>query len=250
MNFFVEQEQIKDKKIYIKGMDVNHIKNVLRYKEDTVLNVVCKTTNINYKAKIEKFLENEIECEILEKIENIKKKVKIDIYQGLPKADKMELIIQKCSEIGVNKIVPVAMRRCVVKLDGKDATKKKERWQTIAEVAAKQCMRDDILEIEMVTSLKEVCKRIKDYDIVLVAYEKETNKYLKEELEKLKEKNTEETTIAFVVGPEGGFEESEVQDLIDNGAKSVSLGKRILRTETAPIVVSTIIMYEIGDIGG
>lgn len=250
MNFFVEQEQIKNQKLYINGMDVNHIKNVLRYKEDTILNVVCKTTNINYRVKIEKFLENEIECEILEKLESTKSKVRIDIYQGLPKADKMELIIQKCSELGVNKIIPVAMKRCVVKLEGKDAAKKKDRWQTIAEVAAKQCLRDDILEIEMVTNLKEVCKRIKEYDIVLVAYEKETNIYLKEELEKLKQKDTEETTIAFVVGPEGGFEESEVQDLIDNGAKSVSLGKRILRTETAPIVVSTIIMYEIGDIGG
>lgn len=250
MNFFVSKNQIKDNNIYISGSDFNHIKNVLRYKEGDLLNVVDKDTSMKYKAKIISEMDNEIKCNIIEKIDSVENNLKVDIYQALPKADKMELIIQKCSEIGANKIVPVSMKRCVVRLDEKDALKKVERWRKISEVAAKQSLRTDIMQIENVTNIENVCQNVSEYDIVLIAYEKEENSYLKEEINKLKTLDKDEIKIAFIVGPEGGFEEEEVNKLISCGAKSISLGNRILRTETAPMVVLSILMYEMGDIGG
>ncbi len=250
MNFFVNKNQVNENKIYIEGMDVNHIKNVLRHKEGDILNIVCKDLNLSYEAKIENFLEKQIECIVLNKKENIDKDLSIDIYQGLPKADKMETIIQKCSELGVDKIIPVSMKRCVVKLDKKDEEKKISRWQTISEVAAKQCQREDILKIENLINIETVCQNIEKYDIVLVAYEKENENYLKNEIENIKNIHKDKISLAVVIGPEGGLEDTEVEKLKENNAKIISLGKRILRTETAPIVVSTILMYELGDIGG
>ena len=251
MNFFVNDNQIIDEEIYIKGMDVNNIKNVLRYKENDELNVVCKSNNINYKAKIEEFSEETIKCRILSKYKLENCRLNIDIYQGLPKSDKMELIIQKCSELGVSKIIPTNMKRCVVKLSGKDEKKKIDRWNVIAEVAAKQSLRNDILQVTNIFDIKNVCENIDKYDIVLVAYEKEKQNSLKKEIENIKKINTnEDIKIGIVIGPEGGIEEQEVMDLIKCKAKSIGLGNRILRTETAPIVISSILMYELGDIGG
>lgn len=251
MNFFVNDNQIIDEEIYIKGMDVNHIKNVLRYKENDELNVVCKSNNINYKVEIKKISEETIKCKILSKYKIDNCKLYIDIYQGLPKSDKMELIIQKCSELGVSKIIPTNMKRCVVKLSGKDEKKKIDRWNVIAEVAAKQSLRNDILEVTNIFDIKNVCENIDKYDIVLVAYEKEKQNSLKKEIENIKKINSnEEIRIAVVIGPEGGIEEQEIMDLKKYKAKSIGLGNRILRTETAPIVISSILMYELGDIGG
>lgn len=250
MNFFIDKNQIKEDKIYISGTDFNHIKNVLRYKENEKLNIVCKSNHMSYVALISKFQEKEIECNIIEKSEIKEKPLKITIFQGLPKSDKMELIIQKCSEIGVSNIVPVAMKRSVVKLDGKDKLKKITRWQSIAEAAAKQCQREDIIEISEIINLEDICKKVQDYDIVFVAYEKENKISLRQEIEELKKLRKDKLSIAFIVGPEGGFDEDEIDKLIQNKVKSISLGKRILRTETAPIVISSILMYEFGDIGG
>lgn len=251
MNFFVDKEQVIEEYIYINGMDVNHIKNVLRYKENDELNIVCRSNNINYKVKIEEISNVEIKCKILDKIQSKESNLIIDIYQGLPKADKMELIIQKCSELGVSKIIPVNMKRCVVNLQGKDEKKKIDRWNKIAEVAAKQSLRSDILEVTNIFEIKDVCESINNYDIVLVAYEKENDNFIKREIENVKKKNiNSKLKIAVIIGTEGGIEEKEVSELINSGAKSISLGNRILRTETAPIVISSILMYELGDIGG
>ena len=194
-----------------------------------------------YKCEIEIIAENEIETKIIEEQKNIQEKIKVDIYQGLPKSDKMELIIQKSVELGANSIIPVNMKRCVVKLEGKDEIKKNERWQKIAESAAKQCGRGFIPEVKHLINVKEICNWINEYDVIIVAYENEKENTLKAELKKLK---ATDLKIGIVIGPEGGFEESDIKLLKESGAKIVTLGDRILRTETVALNVLSIIMYE------
>mgnify|MGYP002568637298 FL=1 len=242
--FFVKENQINNDKIHILGEDVNHIANVLRMKKEDEVQICNQETGENYITKIMSFSKDEIECEIVKKIiETVESNVDITLFQGIPKFDKMELIIQKNTEVGVKKIVPVLMERTVVKLDEKTANKKIERWQKIAEVAAKQSMRDIIPEIENIIKLQDITKQ--DYDVVLVAYENEEKNMLKQELKKLQGKDRYK--IAIVIGPEGGISEKEIEILKNMGASFVSLGKRILRTETAGIVMSGNIMYELED---
>lgn len=242
--FFVKENQINNDKIHILGEDVNHIANVLRMKKEDEVQICNQETGENYITKIMSFSKDEIECEIVKKIiETVESNVDITLFQGIPKFDKMELIIQKNTEVGVKKIVPVLMERTVVKLDEKTANKKIERWQKIAEVAAKQSMRDIIPEIENIIKLQDITKQ--DYDVVLVAYENEEKNMLKQELKKLQRKDRYK--IAIVIGPEGGISEKEIEILKNMGASFVSLGKRILRTETAGIVMSGNIMYELED---
>lgn len=242
--FFVKENQINNDKIHILGEDVSHIANVLRMKKEDEVQICNQETGENYITKIISFSKDEIECEIVKKIiETVESNVDITLFQGIPKFDKMELIIQKNTEVGVKKIVPVLMERTVVKLDEKTANKKIERWQKIAEVAAKQSMRDIIPEIENIVKLKDITKQ--DYDEVLVAYENEEKNMLKQELKKLQGKDRYK--IAIVIGPEGGISEKEIEILKNMGASFVSLGKRILRTETAGIVMSGNIMYELED---
>ena len=184
--FFVKENQINNDKIHILGEDVNHIANVLRMKKEDEVQICNQETGENYITKIISFSKDEIECEIVKKIiETVESNVDITLFQGIPKFDKMELIIQKNTEVGVKKIVPVLMERTVVKLDEKTANKKIERWQKIAEVAAKQSMRDIIPEIENIIKLQDITKQ--DYDVVLVAYENEEKNMLKQELKKLQD---------------------------------------------------------------
>ena len=242
--FFVKENQINNDKIHILGEDVNHIANVLRMKKEVEVQICNQETGENYITKIISFSKDKIECEIVKKIiETVESNVDITLFQGIPKFDKMELIIQKNTEVGVKKIIPVLMERTVVKLDEKTANKKIERWQKIAEVAAKQSMRDIIPEIENIIKLQDITKQ--DYDEVLVAYENEEKNMLKQELKKLQGKDRYK--IAIVIGPEGGISEKEIEILKNMGASFVSLGKRILRTETAGIVMSGNIMYELED---
>ena len=242
--FFVKENQINNDKIHILGEDVNHIANVLRMKKEDEVQICNQETGENYITKIISFSKDEIECEIVEKIiETVESNVDITLFQGLPKADKMEYIIQKNVELGVKHIVPVDMERSIVKLDEKTMIKKIERWQKIAEVASKQSMRDIIPEIGNIVKLKDITKQ--DYDVVLVAYENEEKNMLKQELKKLQRKDRYK--IAIVIGPEGGISEKEIEILKNMGTSFVSLGKRILRTETAGIVMSGNIMYELED---
>lgn len=242
--FFVENNQIENKQIIIIGEDVKHISNVLRMQKNDELQICNKTTCENYLVKIIEFQKDKVITEIIEKVDsNIESNVQIDLYQGLPKADKMELIIQKTVEIGVNKIIPVDMLRCVVKLEDKEVKKKIERWQKISEGAAKQSKRDIIPQIEDKIKLNTVIQRIKDYDKFFVAYEDEEKCKLKYELKKINE--NEKIKIGILIGPEGGLDSNEIEKLKQNGAKIVSLGKRILRTETAPIVMISNIIYEL-----
>ena len=244
--FFVKDNQINNNSINIVGEDVNHMSNVLRMKKEDELQVCNQETGENYITKITSFSKEKIECEIVKKIDKtVESNVNITLFQGIPKFDKMELIIQKNTEVGVKKIVPVLMERTVVKLDEKTINKKIERWQKISEVAAKQSMRDIIPEVENVIKLKDIEKQ--NYDIILVAYENEDKNMLKSELIELKNKKMNKYNIAIVIGPEGGIAEKEIEILKNMGAVFVSLGKRILRTETAGIVMSGNIIYELED---
>ena len=244
--FFVQNNQIINEKIEIKGQDVNHIKNVLRAKIGGEIYICNQDTSENFLCDIQEFEKEKITCKIKEKLENnSESNIEITIFQGLPKSDKMELIIQKSVELGVYQITPIEMKRCVVNLQEKDKKKKQERWQKISEVAAKQCMRDSIPKINGIISIKELENQIDQYDVVLVAYENERENTLKNELEKIKNQNKERNKIAIVIGPEGGIEEKEVESLKDKGCKIITLGKRILRTETVALNMISIIMYEL-----
>ena len=249
--FFVKENQINKEIVTIKGEDVNHIKNVLRLNIDDNIQICNIDKAENYICGISKISNEAIECIIFNRIESdSESNVHINIFQGLPKADKMELIIQKSVELGANEITPVEMKRCVSKIEEKSKSKKLERWQKISEVAAKQCGRDIIPKINQITTIKNICNLTSEYDIVLLAYENEERNTFKNELLKIKDKSKEKLRIGVIIGPEGGLDIEEVRVLKENGAKVVTLGKRILRTETVAFTMISIIMYELGDLGG
>ena len=233
--FFVPQNQIDEgnEKITILGEDVNHIKNVLRLSfEDEIL--VCEKSEepINYVCKINNISNKEIICNIISKYKsNNESNIKIHIFQGIPKAEKMELIIQKCTELGVYEFIPVEMSRCAFKLNNKDMTKKLSRWNKIAEVAAKQCGRDIIPHVRDKITINELSNELANYDLSIVAYENEEKTFLKEQLKNVNNINRK-LDIAIIIGPEGGISEEEINLLKKVNAKIISLGKRILRTET------------------
>ena len=246
--FFVKSEQIAQETINIIGEDVKHIKNVLRKIPGDIIEICNEENGKAYECEIEKLEEETIISKIIKELEFQENQIKVDIYQGLPKADKMELIIQKSVELGVNAIIPVEMKRCVVKLDSKSADKKIERWQKIAESAAKQSGRNTIPEIQSLIKVEDIIKSKNEYDSIIVCYENEKDNTIKKELLQIKEtlQRSGNINIAIVIGPEGGLDEKDVESLKQNGAKIVTLGSRILRTETVALNVLSIIMYELG----
>ena len=242
--FFVKTEQINENEIIIIGEDVNHIKNVLRKKIGDKLEVCNQETGTTFECEIAEINEAEIKNHIISENKMTNSKILVDIFQGLPKAEKMELIIQKSVELGVNAIIPVKMQRCVVKLDIKSENKKIERWQKISESAAKQSGRNSIPQIHKIIKIEEISKLKKEYDIIIICYENEKENNIKKEIQKLKQNKKQEIRIAIVIGPEGGLEENEVKYLQKEGTKIVTLGNRILRTETVALNILSIIMYE------
>lgn len=245
--FFVNNNQINNNIITVIGDDVKHISNVLRAKIGEEIQICDINTSNNYIAGIKNIEKEKIECEIIRSIESdTESNININIFQGVPKSDKMELIIQKSVELGVKQITPVQMERCVSILKEKDAYKKIERWQKIAEVAAKQSGRDMIPKINSATRIKDLCEEIKKYDVIIVPYEKEENQSFKDVVDEIKGLNKEDLNIGIVIGPEGGFEDTEIEELSFAGAKVVTLGKRILRTETVALAMTSVIMYEFG----
>lgn len=236
-NFFVERDQFYNHTVDIKDENFNHIKNVLRMKIDDELIVSCKETGNSFLCTISEIGDNKIVCKIIEERESTEPKVEVTLFQGIPKSDKMELIIQKTVEVGINKIYPVEMKFCIGKI--KD-NKKITRWQTISEAAAKQSKRNIIPTIENPISFKEMAEVLKEYDLALVAYENEEKTNIKEVLQQ----TPDAKKIAIIIGPEGGISKEEVESLVSNGTKEVSLGKRILRTETASISMLSMIMYQ------
>lgn len=241
--FFVEPHQIADKTVRIEGQDVNHIKNVLRMKIGEELSVSNGVDGKEYRCGIVAMDEECITCELrFIKEDGVELPSEVYLFQGLPKADKMELIIQKAVELGVHAVVPVATKRCVVKLDDKKAKSKIARWQGIAEAAAKQSKRRIVPDVKDVMSFKEALNFVKDFEVKLIPYE------LAEDMSKTKEIISAlqpGQKIAIFIGPEGGFEETEVQAAMDSRVEPITLGKRILRTETAGFTVLSWVMFQL-----
>ena len=243
--FFVLPEKVRDNKILIDTDDVNHITRVLRLGEGDEL-LVCDSRGTDYEAKISEISDKSIICDIIsENKSKTEADLELTLYQGIPKGYKMDLIIQKTTELGISKIVPVEMQSCVVKLENRKAEEKKvSRWQKIAEEAAKQSGRGKIPEISMPVTLKEAVEEMASLDLAFVPYECEDKNLLKP----LLQANAGAKTAGFLIGPEGGFDASEIEMIKDKGILPVTLGKRILRTETAGLSVTSMVMYEIGDI--
>lgn len=240
-NFFIEEGNKHGDCYFITGSDYNHIKNVLRMKQgDTFL---VSESGASSLCSLQSFESESVVARIIEEnYQNTNLPVKIYLFQGLPKGDKMELIIQKAVELGAEAIIPIEMNRCVVKLDEKKKKSKISRWQSIAESAAKQSKRTIIPEICDVITYKQLVQRIAEIDHFLVPYEcKNGMADTKAALKNIKSGES----VGILIGPEGGFEESEITAAIEAGAKTISLGKRILRTETAAITAVGMCMLHI-----
>lgn len=240
--FFVEKEQIdrEEKKVCIKGTDVNHIKNVLRMRAGEKI-LISTGEDLEYTCGIVEMTQEEILAEIIE-IQEADRELpsKIYLFQGLPKSDKMELIIQKAVELGVFQIIPVETKRCVVKLDAKKEASKRKRWQGIAESAAKQSKRMVIPEIHSVMKFSQAIEYAGQLDIRLIPYELAENM---DHTRKMLEKIQPGQSIGIFIGPEGGFTQEEIETALEYQVEPITLGKRILRTETAGMTILSILMY-------
>lgn len=241
--FFVEEPAMGEDSITITGGDVNHIKNVLRMSVGDKICVINGQNNKEYYCEITAVGNDAVDtriCEIRESDQELGNE--IVLFQGLPKSDKMELIIQKAVELGVHTIVPVSTDRTVVKLDAKKETNKRKRWMSISESAAKQSGRLRIPEVTPVVSYREALEMAKKMDVRLIPYE------LAEGMEKTRELMSSiqpGQSVAVFIGPEGGFESSEIEKAMEIGAWPITLGKRILRTETAGLVTLAMLVYNL-----
>ena len=240
--FYVKNEQIHGDEATIIGEDVKHIRDVLRYKIDDELNI-CDEEGKKYITKILAFSKEQIDLKIIKACEDTTEpNVNVTLFQGMPKADKLEFIIQKCTELGVNEVIPVITDRVIVKLEEKNLPKKLERWNKIALEAAKQSGRQKVPEVKNPINLKNLVENISKYDILILPYECEKEMTMKVALQNIHQNCKK---IAILIGPEGGFSEEEIKMLSSEKVKIVTLGPRILRTETAGIATLAMILYEL-----
>ena len=242
--FFVEPHQIDEEahQIHITGSDVNHISNVLRMKTGEEL-WISDGSKYEYRCTIESFEPDEVLLHIVYSQEpEYELPCRIYLFQGLPKADKMELIIQKAVELGAYEIIPVETKRCVVKLDGKKSAKKTARWQQIAESAAKQSKRMLIPNVHEVLTFREALKYAESMDVRLVPYELARGM---QETKEILAGIEPGQSVGIFIGAEGGFEEKEIEAAIEGGAKPITLGRRILRTETAGLAILSVLMFQL-----
>lgn len=246
-NFFAEENSVIENGYEIVGNDYNHIKNVLRMKIGE--KILVSFNGCSDLCSIETITEEKVIVGIIEKnFKNTELPIEIYLFQGLPKSDKLELIIQKTVELGVSKIFPVEMKRCVVKLDDKKKNSKIARWQAIAESAAKQSKRNVIPQVCEVLSFNDMLSVAKDLDLFIVPYEcKDGMVATKDAFSKIKSS----MKIGALIGSEGGFDDKEIEKVSNIGAEIISLGSRILRTETAAITtVSALMLYSELNFGG
>ena len=245
--FFAEKEQINtaDKKVLITGEDVNHIKNVLRMKPGEEVSVMVPNEGDEYRCAISAYTEDEVELTLLFiKESNVELPCEIVLYQALPKADKMELVITKAVELGAARIVPVATDRSVVKLDKARADKKVARWNTISEAAAKQSKRAIIPEVSSVMTVAEAIEDCRSFGAKIIPYELSDPDSMNKTREYIGNIKPQDK-VAIFIGPEGGFTEEEIALAEAAGFTPVTLGHRILRTETAGLVVLSWLIYNL-----
>ncbi len=243
-HFFVDKEQIDevDKTLVIEGDDYNHIVNVLRMKTGEEISVSTRVYDgKEYRYGIEEIEDGVVICKLrFIKEDDIELPSKIYLFQGLPKADKMELIIQKAVELGVYEVIPVSMKRCIVKLDDKKAKSKVQRWQGIAEAAAKQSKRSIIPNVHTPVSYTEALKMADDMDVKLVPYELAKGM---EDTRSIISGIEPGQSVAIFIGPEGGFDDAEIEKALSHGMKTITMGRRILRTETAGFTILAWLSY-------
>lgn len=242
--FFVDKSQICDDTIVIIDNDVRHIKNVLRLKSEDIIEIVCD--GYVYEVSISHLDKSQIITRVTNKSEaKNEPKTNIRLFQGLAKGSKMETIFQKGTEIGIKEFYPVITKRTVVKIEDKKKEKNKNtRWNAITEDASKQAKRDEIPKVLDILTFNEMLELLKDEKNILVPYEDEDTISIKDSLQAM-----EGNIINIIIGPEGGFESEEIVRLKDMGANVVSLGRRILRTETAGLVTAAAALYEKDDLG-
>ena len=237
--FFIEPHAVCGNEAVLIGEDVQHIAKVLRLRAGDEV-TLCDGAKTEYTARIDSVEKERITLQILETAASkTESAVEITLYQGLPKAGKLETIIQKCVELGIGKVIPFDAERSVVKLSEKDFAKKQPRYQRVAYEAAKQSRRGIIPEVGGLVKLAK--EDYSGYDLILLAYEEERGTTLKQALRA----KADAKRIALIVGPEGGFAPEEADMLIQRGAVSVSLGPRILRTETAGMAMLAMTVYEL-----
>ena len=242
-HFFVKPEQVTDGFVTILGEDVNHITGALRMKPGEAF-FVSDGSGKEYYCIIEDLSAENVLARIAYTRESEQElPCHITLYQGLPKADKMELIIQKTVELGVSKIVPVSMKRCVVKLDAKKAESKRTRWQAIAESAAKQSGRGIVPEVASVVSFNDALREAASKDVKLFPYEMAGEDSPMDVTRKRFSEIQAGQSIGVFIGPEGGFDAAEVELAKETGYEPITLGKRILRTETAGLYVLSVLGY-------
>ena len=254
--FFVEPEHLNldDRTLYIDGEDVKHISKVLRYGPGDEIEV-CDSNGHEYICRIESIDKTRIDLSIVDEVDiNRESRIRVSLYQGVPKSTKMEIILQKLTEAGVYEIVLVNTKRSVVNIKGDKADKKFDRWERIIYEAAKQCKRGLIPKLRGILSFKEALEDMGKNDINICPYEVEKSLGIKEALQTGQVKkileNKDEVRVGIFIGPEGGFAEEENEMVKAAGIASVTMGPRIFRTETASIVATAITLYELGDIGG
>lgn len=244
--FFVTPNNIIGKKAIIEGDDVKHIYKVLRLQVGDKI-IINNSQGQEYLGSISDINKSSVTVDLLETVEhNAESNIQIDLYQGLPKSSKMDYIVQKATEIGVNSIIPIITERVVVKNEISEF-KKTDRWKRIALEACKQCKRTLIPEVKGPMIFGDLIKNLKEYDLIVVPYENKEHYGIKKMCKNIK---NEIKTVAIIIGPEGGFEEEEIKSMEAIGAHIVTLGPRILRTETAGIVTAALLQYKLGDLGG
>ena len=245
-HFFVEESRINENRIYVDGADYNHIKNVIRLKNGdevmiSVRNMQMSDAVRNFMCGLSEYTDKAVVFDIIDRdVPDTELPCQVILYQGLPKSDKLELIIQKAVELGVSQIVPVAMKRSVVKLDDKKAAAKLPRWNAISESAAKQSKRSLIPEVRPVMSYALAVREAAGCDICFVPYENENGMA---ETRRLVSSITPGNRVAVFIGPEGGFEDDEIEAARKLGMHTITLGKRILRTETAGLSFLSMLAY-------
>lgn len=238
--FFVEPEQIVEDTVFITGEDVNHIVHVLRMKKGEQV-LVSTSNDREYLCEITALEEEAVQLKLLDVYgSNRELPIEVTLYQALPKGDKMETVIQKMVELGAVRIVPVVTKRCVVQLDQKKAAKKVARWNAISEAAAKQSKRNKIPEVMMPMSFAEALFDAIKLEAALIPYE---NAEGMEQARCMVDEAAKKRSLGIFIGPEGGFTEQEIEKSQQNGVKPISLGHRILRTETAGMMLMSVIMF-------
>jgi len=249
--FFIDSSAMAGEKIIITGDDVNHIGNVLKLRVGEEVSLVNTSNELTYYCTIEHLDRDSVTCLIQDvQSQSTELPVKITLFQGLPKSDKLEFVIQKAVEMGAVKIVPVSMKRSVMKIDPKKMDAKVKRFNAIASSAAAQSKRGLIPEVTSVMNLKQAINEATSCDVILLPYElaegmDKTRQIMEDIKAKLlkKKESGEDASMAIFIGPEGGFDISEVEELKEQGAKVITLGKRILRTETAPLAILAWLTY-------